>query len=224
MTFLELCKATRKECGIQGEGLPSSVLTQTGLIRRVVDWVADADIYIQTLHPDWNFLWATHTVNTIVGSEVLVRPCDIGIWDITSFAIDRGTIDGRSIFTTSYEEWRSYNGLKENSAPYSLSIMPNKNLALSLPPDDVYEIYGEYWSAPVKLIADSQEPVYPERYQRLIIAKAKMWFFEDIESTDQWEQARQEFDMWLEFLESAELPNNQILGQNSPSPIIVRSV
>jgi hypothetical protein len=57
MTYLEICKLVRQECGVQGEGTPAAVTSQRGMLKRIVEWVRDADTIIQDKHTDWDFLW-----------------------------------------------------------------------------------------------------------------------------------------------------------------------
>jgi len=223
MTFLELAKAVRQECGVQGTG-PAAVTSQSGLLLKIVDWTANADLLVQSLHPDWNFLWAEYTSDTSVDSVSLTKPDDFGMWDKESFGVARGVATGRPLSVVSYKEWRSNFSLKTNAAPYSLCIMPDGNLSLSAPADAVYSIYGNYWEDTTLLTANADTPSYPVKYQRVIITRAKMWYFEYVESTTQWEQAKKEYDEVLKKLEGYALPNQQTTTQSSPRQMYVRSL
>jgi hypothetical protein len=221
MTFLELCQQTRQECGIQGQG-PAAVTNQTGILKRVVEWVRDADLFIQTLHPDWDFLWAEYAEDTVTDADLLARPLDFGMWDREVFAINRGTIDGAGLDLIQFNDLRRLNNVRLPARPSALAIKPNGDLILRVPANGIYTIYGAYWKKPTKLTTDDQIPVYPERFHRAVVAKAKMWFFEDIESDDQWAQAEKEFDEWLSELESFALPQQQEGNQSSPVQMAVR--
>ena len=231
MTFLELCKKVRQSCGVQGSG-PGSVVDQVGILKQIVDWTADADMDVQSAHPDWNFLWDSYSVttttalgftsDTTLGSAALSVPDDLGIWDRESFGIARGTATGRSINLISYEEWRSNFSLKSNAEPYSLCIAPNGKLFLSAPANDSYSITADYWKTPTRLAANSDEPVYPARFQQIIVAKAKMYYFEYVESVTQWEQAKLDYEKYLNKLEGFALPGQQAATQSSPAAMVVR--
>lgn len=57
-TFLQLCQIAISDLGVSGGTLQS---TQSGLNQeqqRVCNWVSRADMLIQQLWTDWNFLWA----------------------------------------------------------------------------------------------------------------------------------------------------------------------
>lgn len=223
MTFLELCQVSRQECGIQGQG-PVSVENQSGLLKRVVDWVRDADLAIQAMHIDWDFLWSSFTRDTVTGSDSVVKPTDHALWDLESFAIDRGTEDGRPLGVISFQEWRNYNNVKENQEPTTLCILPDNNIALSFPADDTYEIYANYWKRPVKLETNTQEPLFGSSLDRAIIERVKMFFFEDIESFDQLKLAKDNYEFWISEMESIYLTNHNLLNQTSPEQMVVRPV
>jgi hypothetical protein len=221
MTFLELCQAVRQECGIQGTG-PAAVTNQVGIQKRVVDWVRDADLFVQSIHPDWDFLWAEFTANTILDSDAVARPSDLGMWDRTAFALDRGTVDGVPLNLIDFHDQRSQSNVRLSAKPYALAILPNYNLGLKVPANGIYEVYGNYWKSVTQLTTNTQLPLYPARFHRIIVAKAKMWFFEDIESDTQWKQAEKEYNEWLEQLESYALPQQQEANQSSPAQMAVR--
>lgn len=221
MTFLELCQKVREECGIQGQG-PASVANQTGILKRIVGWTRDADLFIQNEHSDWNFLWSEFTADTVLNSDKIARPSDLGQWDREAFAIDRGTALGASLNLITFQEQRINSNIRITARPSSVAILPNYDLAFSVPANGVYQIYGNYWKTPVQLTNDADVPAYPERYQRAIISKAKMWFFEDIESGTQRAEAEADFDTWYGELESYALPEQQEANQSSPVQMAVR--
>ena len=221
MTFLQLCQIVRQECGVQGQG-PSSVVGQTGLLKRIVDWVAAADILIQSKHSDWDFLWTEYTQDTVIGSDTLVKPNDFGMWDRESFAAGRGTVDGRPLTLVDYKDWRQNNYLKANQLPTAITIAPNSNLRLTQPADCTCEIYACYWKAPTLMTTNAEVPPYPERFQRATIARAKMWFFEDQEAWDNFKLAKDEFEEWMIKLEGFALPGQQPRSQAQPAQMVVR--
>ena len=223
MTYLQLCQLTRQECGIQGQG-PSAVTNQTGTSKRVVEWVRDADLLIQTLHPDWDFLHAEFTENTVQGSDVITKPSNFGMWDRESFAIDRGTDVGRSLNFMTYKKYRKFNSVKTQQEPYRITILPNNNLALAEPADGIYEIYASYWKNITQLAANGDVPPYPDRFQRVIVARAKMFFFEDQEAWDNYKAAENEYDLWLDKLESFAGPGQQEAGQLESPMSAVRPI
>jgi len=68
VTFLELCKTVRQELGISGNG-PSNVSSTIYQEKLLIDWVKAADLLVQRLHPDWDFLWASWSETTSAGTS-----------------------------------------------------------------------------------------------------------------------------------------------------------
>ena len=221
MNYLQLCKAVRQECGIQGSG-PAAVTNQTGLLKRVVEWVQDADNIIQTLYPDWNFLWSEFTEDTVEGSADVTKPDDFGQWDVESFGVDRGTDSGRSLEVSDYKDWRKNFSAKTNQPPSRITILPDQNLRLYAPADGIYEIYANYWKTPILLTEDTDLPPYPARFHRAIVARAKMLWFEDQEAWDNYKLAEVEFNQWMVELTGFALPGQQESNKGQPAPMTVR--
>lgn len=224
MNFLELCQTTRMECGIQGSNQPVTVTGQSGILKRIVNWVKDADLYIQRIHPDWDFLWREYSIDTVQGSITVPMPDDFGIWDVESFAYNRGKDTGSSLAVMDFREWRKNQSNKENTRPTRIAILPNQSLSLEFPADGIYTIYANYWKAPVSLTTNTDTPLYPLAYHRAIIAKAKMFFFEDIESINNFQLAEKELNEIITNLESNQLSMQASLYQMNPAKIVVRPI
>ena len=94
MTFLELCQTVRQEVGVSGTG-PTTVLSQEGQLKVIVDFVAASDFEIQVLWEDWDYLWAQYssTLSTSVKEPILQKPTDLGTWDLRSFYLNYTTDD-----------------------------------------------------------------------------------------------------------------------------------
>ena len=64
MNLLQLTNQTRVECGVSGPTL-SSVQNLTGESARILAWVQQAWIDVQTSKEDWLFLRETFEFNTV---------------------------------------------------------------------------------------------------------------------------------------------------------------
>lgn len=179
MTALELAQLVRQECGIAGAGTPAAFTGQTGEMKRVVDWVTQADLHIQSLEVDWRFLWKEFQVNTVAGTAGYAVPTDFDEWDPDSFYLDYSADDYVKLDVyTDYRVWRKEHrqGAKTNEKPTRLVIKPDDSLILDWPPDAVYSLTADYYRKPVALAADADEPPYPARYHRLVVAKCKEFY------------------------------------------------
>jgi hypothetical protein len=215
MTFLELCQITRQECGIQGQG-PVTVVGQSGILKKVIDWVAKADVFIQSKYGDWDFLWSEFRENTTTNSRDIAKPANLGLWDRESFAVDYGTDDGKPLSLVDYKTDRRDTGLRQSNPPSDLVILPDGNLRLCCPADGVYEIYANYWKNPVVMAANTDTPLYPARFHWAAVERAKMSFFADQEAFELYKEAKLRFDDWMEKLEGNQLPGQQSRTQAQP--------
>jgi hypothetical protein len=218
MTYLELCVATRQECGIQGE-TPAAVTNQRGLLKRIVDWVADADVVVQSVYADWDFLWAEFTDDTTDNSDAITKPTNFGMWDRESFAVDRGTATGRKLTVYDFKEWRNANYLKIKQEPSRITITPDGNLRLSQPANGTYEIYANYWKDIIRMSINADTPPYPTRFHRIVICRAAMFFFKDQEAWQNYTEAEKEYMFWLDELKGYAAPGQQFRTQAEAIPM-----
>ena len=68
MNFLEITKRTRELAGIAGTG-PTTTLSQTGEMGRLVNWVKQSWIDIQNLHQTWNFMLTELSFATVAAQK-----------------------------------------------------------------------------------------------------------------------------------------------------------
>ena len=216
MNYLELCQKVRRECGVQGNG-PTTVTNQTGILQKIVDWVADADEEIQSRWFDWNFLWASVSGNTTVGLATYTKPSDLASWDPQSFYLDYTLATYSKLSQLNYQLWRDNyrNGVKTNARPSYFVIKPNGDIILEAPPDDVYSLTSNGWKIATRMSANTSTTSIPARFQRVIIARAKMFFAEDQNAPEIMESSIREYNELMDKLEAAELPNqhNRRLSQ-----------
>jgi len=179
MNALEIAQLVRQECGIAGSGTPSAFTGQTGELKRVVVWVVQADLYLQSLEVDWRFLWKEFQVNTVVGTASYAVPTDFDEWDPDSFYLNYSADDNIKLDVfTDYREWRKdyRQGVKTNQVPDKIVIKPDDSLILDWPPNAIFSLTADYYRKPIALAADADEPPYPARYHRAIVARAKRMY------------------------------------------------
>jgi len=176
--------------------------------KKIVDWVADADEYIQSLWTDWDFLWALFSASTTSGTREVAAPSTLGTWDLKSFYLDYTTDDYTHLNYIDYVEWRELyrQGTQTNDKPDQFTITPNHNIYLESIPDATYTITADYWAAPTRLAANADTSPIPDRFERIILARAKIYYSEHDEFPAVYELATAEYNKLLGDLEAAELP------------------
>jgi len=231
MTYLELCQQLRRELGTAGSGsIPAAVTAQTGMNEKLVKWIADADYQIQSLHWDWEFLWSQHSIATSIGNPEPTVPAALGDWDIDSFYLNYSLATNKKLQVMDYRQWRatSRQGVPVNRKPSFIVIKPNNQIVLEPPPDAVYTLTADYWARPTRMTANTDLSAIPERFRRIIVVMAKLWFAEEQEIPSLFQSASIELygnngrTGLLQALESNQLPDQKGRMMGAAPQMIVR--
>lgn len=191
MTYLQLAQKLVEKCGISGNG-PTTVVGQTGELKRVVGWINEAYLQIQEMRPNWS--WMTGNVSfTTVAQQATYTPAQCGIADFAEWKLSSRECTFRSSVTSvgfgseifmnyiDYEAWRNYyqygNLRTSYGRPLFVAVTPDKSLGFGLVPDSVgYTIVGEYFKAPTELLLDADVPLLPGRFHMLIVYLAMTYY------------------------------------------------
>jgi len=211
-TYLTLCQRMKKECGIEGsENAPTSVLNQTGMLKKVVQWIADADEYILSQWLDWGFMLEEFSESTVAGTKDITAPSDLGSWDTESFYLNYTSDEYVHLYVRDYFIWRNGDrlGTQTNDEPEYVIIKPDKSLILHPPPDAVYTLTADYYKIATRMSADASTSPIPSRFDRLIIAQAKIYWATHEDAPEELQMAVAERDELMHRLESLYLPHSE---------------
>lgn len=189
MTYLQLAQRLRQEVGVAGTG-PTTVVGQTGELKRLCDWVATAYNDICTIHEDWFFLRNTFSFDTVsqqatyAPSASPVSLTDFGSWKLDSIRISTTAsayADEQLTVLMDYDTWRNmyqYGSMRTTySRPVSIAVAPDKKLCLGPSPDSTgYTVNGEYYRTPNVLAADIDAHYLPTRYEMIVVYRAMMLY------------------------------------------------
>lgn len=228
MNFLQLAQRLSVECGISGTG-PTSVLNQTGMNAKLVNWIQSAWLEIQGVHDQWawmrepfafetvagtgDYLPAT-TVNTLTG-DVL---SDLRFWHKDTLRCQRvsiGVQDEQWLVEWDYQVFRNtyrFN-LQVNGRPVVFAIKPNgKAVMLGQIPDDVYSVTGEYQYLPREMVGNTAVPEMPNDALHMAIVYKAMQFYGMFEAAPEvLGRGNTEYTRLMNQLEREQLPE-VILG------------
>lgn len=193
MTFLELCQRVRQECAVSGTG-PTAVTGQTGEMKRIVDWTADAYSQICMASTHWRFLRSSFTVNTVNNQEeylptactdsnlsALIGSATVGKfaeWITDTFRIylqSAGKAAEQNLWPRGYAWHRERYQFQTVSTgqPFEFSVRPHdKAILLGPKPNGVYVLYGDYYRSAPRLSANSDQHLLPERFEMAIVWRA----------------------------------------------------
>lgn len=216
MTFLDLVKRLRQECGVSGNG-PTTVSNQSGEMKRLCDWIAQAYLEIQEKRPNWNWMVSPFSLQT-VANDYEYTATDAGIdttfanWKmdtLRSYLTSTGYGTEQFVYPMAYDDFRNFYLFSTRrdslSKPLYAAVSPSKSLLLGPVPNDIYTITGEYYKLPVLLANDSDTPEMPSRFHMAIVYRAMVEYgmFEAAPEVVQRGQAR--FDEIIKKIEDDQL-------------------
>lgn len=194
MNFLKIAQRARQECGIPGTG-PSAVTGQTGELKRIVDWCAQAYTDIQNRHlsePCWRWLRHGFTLSTTTDDDTYAYTDATD--DTSSAAISRFShwrlddcYDPPKIYLTSsgvgtqtwmtWLPWEDFKtiyrrGTQNSSYPIHITVDPQNNLVVGPKPNGAYTINGDFYRSAQELAADGDTPEMPSQFHTLIVYMA----------------------------------------------------
>ncbi len=180
MNYLDLCKGYVSELGIAGGTGPAAVTGQTGEMANVVRWIRDACLDIDNMWRDWRYLWCEYDVN--VSNENVPPPAlpanpPAREWNRDSLWINFGTSAAKQL---AFVEWPRFRvmaaGGIASGQPTEFTEMPNRVIRLNRRPANVTPLHAEYWRRPPVLAANSDVPLMPDDYHRVIICRAAIMY------------------------------------------------
>lgn len=204
MTLLQLLQRLHIESGASGTA-PGSTIGLSGEPARLLAWIQAAWVDIQTTHQDWQFLRKSTTFATVNTQPTYSPSTDIGLTDfgmwVTNSFRNYNTSSGISseVFMSQipYDEWRNayqFGAFRITyTRPLNVAIGPNKEICLGPVPTAEWTIVADYYSKPVELSADADEPAIPSQYHMMIVWRALMFYGSYESAPDAYSRGLDEF-------------------------------
>ena len=184
MTFLDLCRKTAKLSGTLGDGVPASVVGQTGRVALIVQLVADAWVTVQNARPDW--LWrraafekplppGTPAVTAAglalerFGAWLTPRP-DWYVWR----EADGPDSAARVIFLpwTAFSDRYGHPAARPGPVRH-MTVRPGDRALMAGPvPDAPHRLRGQYVKSPQVLAGNADTPDLPAHHHDVIVDTA----------------------------------------------------
>ena len=197
MNRLQLCQRTAIECGVASNVAITSILPTVvgaaGSLGRVVNWVDEAWNDIQTYRDDWDWMRSSNLLGsgvsfvTVAGQAsyplgtgagtVGVTAASFGKWDRTTFrnfTTAVGTSSENYLDEISFDLWRNGYMLGAQrtvqTRPYVVAFGPDQSVCLGPPPNALYTVTGDYFTAPAVMAVDTDTPTgLPAPFHMLIV-------------------------------------------------------
>lgn len=215
-TFLELCSDLRREAGISGAG-PTTVVSQTGEMGRVVEWVKKAYRDLQNLHANWDFLKTEFSFSTIASTANYTKTAagltELGSWKVdefTCYLTATGVADEQPLEYVPWDDFKAGYTLgtlsTQTNRPQVVTVKPDQSLTFWPIPNDVYTIKGEYYKRAQAMTVNSDEPLIPLAFQDVIVWRALMFYGAYTGADEKYSHGQNEFKRLLAKLEENQLP------------------
>lgn len=213
MNFLQITQALRRESRSTAAGSsgPTTVVSQTGVFKDLVDWCAEAYNNIQRSSPDWRWLRSRFTLQTVASDDTYAYGDATDV--ATSSAITRfsrwiifdayGDSNVTCYLTASgvaaeqyltYLDWASFRalykfGAQTDGVPVHFTVTPANELMVGPAPSAVYTIKGEYQKSNQTLAVDADEPEMPDDYHMLVVWDALQSYASSAVAPELWTKA-----------------------------------
>lgn len=219
-TFLDICQDTARESGTVQGTQPITVTGQTGRLGKIVNWVIDAYVSIQNIHPEWRFLRSSFSGSTVAAQQAyaganfsLTRFSEFiykaGEDEITIYLTSDGAATERTLMPVLYQDfYRLYmrgSNLTQTGYPTIFTIDDQERLLLWPIPDAVYTVRGLYRKSPQTLSGNTDEPEMPSRFHDIIKWRALIYagIYDESPQIGLWQR---EYQRILMQLENSQLP------------------
>ena len=225
-TFLELCNRLHERTGESGADL-TTVVAQTGYRKRLVNYVKNAWVDIQSRHVQWRFL-RKPALPTIVATDSSV---DADAWVSTNLSTNiafihkntfsiyetaLGTSDESKLIYIEPENWKDLFGISYNNGiqdrPRHVSLDPDtSNIIFGPTSDDAYTFHFEFQATPEiwSVDADTLSGVSTDMHD-IVFWRALMFYAMAEEDTSTYKEARSQYKIYLNRLRLRYLPKVSI--------------
>lgn len=206
-TFLELVVDLHRESGAAGQA-PTTVLNQRGEYNRLVNWVQEADLFIQDLWENWKFQRMTYSEDTLLGVKQLPTVSDVAWYDEATFKILPSGETGYSpMEVVEYDSIKSEVRDTGSGTPYRVIIMPDNTLEVDGFPDGTHTITCDYYRNAVELSGNDSISVIPPRFHKAILGYALMLYSNYENAPEIFKHGSEMYVPQLARLENSQLPN-----------------
>jgi len=204
MTFLQLCQRLVLESGIADSG-PASVENQTGDMARMVNWINDAWVELQSRRTDWGWMWGLYSGVLSIGGTTMTLPDYVE-------TVSRVVVDGSRLSEMDYDDFAvTYSGFNPGR-PSVYTVRPDGVIAWNAEVDDTYSITFDYYRKPAKFSSGSDSPGMPERYHMAIVYRALKEYAQFDEAPELERKAMVNYEQMLADLARDQRPRVELPG------------
>jgi hypothetical protein len=216
--FLQLVTLFCQECGVPTTNL-TTVVGQTGELKQMCDWLANAWIRIQSKHDTWKFMRSSASW-AVVAAQQSYTPAQCGVtagtfrkWKRETFrnyVTAIGTASEIDLSYLVYDDFRDlwlFSGNRSTTGrPVTFTVHPDNSIMLAPVPLTGYTITGDYFRHAARLAADADIPALPDGHDdMLLVYRAKMFYGGFWGAKEAYATGREEYRAAMRLLEGDQL-------------------
>lgn len=200
--FLSMCQNVAQDAGLSGS--ITNVTAVTGDAARVVRYVRESCLAIETRWGDWKFNYKSGYMLALGGGlNTYAAPDDLLRWNK-----DRMYIDGRKIAKARVYEYHEWHGFQMDGEgdPSTVIIMPDNALMFFPTPRIAATFAADYYKSPAVLAANTDLPNVPQGLCPTIQAYALQAYAQYDASEELMAKAQGDIQIWDALLENSQRP------------------
>jgi len=213
MDFLGLCQRLHSEAGVSGSA-HTTVIGQTGMLLRLVNWALTAYEDIQNLHPDWKFLRKAFSFPTVAATQnytlATLGFTDLNSWISNDVRIYSAVADETRLTYIPFDAFKYTYQIGPNRTSEGrstlFSIESDNSISLWQLPDAVYTVNGDYFQKAGDMTLDVDEPIIPSEYHMIIVWRALMFYGAKEGADEVYAHGQNEYKNILRRLRFSQLP------------------
>lgn len=228
MNFLELAQRLCQECGDSTVNI-TTVASQTGKAKRMVDWLNSAWMDIQGAHRDWGWMRNSASFTTVNGQATYALGSGAGTAGVTTASFGSWIRDSFRIYPTAtgtdaevplgyidYDRWRDTYQIGSSrtttSQPGQYTITPSKGIGLGPVPTAGYTVTADYFTSPASMSLDADIPALPAHYHLAIVYRAMMMYGTFDVAGEVYQRGEAEYKRMMRRIENDYLPEVELGG------------
>lgn len=215
-TYLQLCQDVVSDLGVVG-GVIQSVQGNTSIeLQRIVNWVARADVLVQNMWSDWNFLYYIDSITGNSGDDFVTPNKTFDDMDRKSLVLYPDTQSPGPSYPQ-WLDWERFQVMYQNKpklpmqSPAAFSQDPAGKIWLShtlqpIAPATTVPMQLAYWLTPTRMVNDGDTSPIPNKFDTIIVERAKILYAQRENAPEILTGSSAEFADLLEKMESSCLP------------------
>lgn len=227
-TFLQLCQDVVSDLGVAGGILQSTTSGINQEQQRICNWVARADLLIQNLWTDWNFLWVQGSnLQVLAGANSLsITPpawaANIQSFNEESLWYQPGTNNAQVVPWMPWADfYRAFltQPLMSATCPSTFSVDPTNTIWFSQTLSNTSSFSIQYWGIGKRLSGDTATSPIPNNFDDIIVERAKILYAQRENAPEILTGSAAEYSDLLDKMQAYCLPRNRAgrTSQNNPT-------